>query len=42
MKQSLTRYISIIVQLSLNKLSITHGTRTWRQGHFARNKSGIN
>ena len=42
MKQSLTRYIATIVQLTLNKLSITRGKRTWRQGHFARTRSGIN
>ena len=42
MKQSLTRYIATIVQLTQNKLSITRGTRTWRRGHFARNISGFN
>ena len=41
MKQSLTRYIAT-VNTELNKLSITCGTRTWGQCHFARNRSGIN
>ena len=39
MKQSLTRYIATI-NTELNKLSITCGTRTWRQCHFARNRRG--
>ena len=41
MKQSLTKYIAT-VNTELNKLSITRGTRTWRQCHFARNRSGNN
>ena len=41
MKQSLTRYIAI-VNTKLNKLSITRGTRTWRQRQFSRKRSGIN